>query len=403
VNTTRRALLRNGLFAGAALGTSSGWLACATSSNAPGNAPARASPKSLLILGGTGFLGPQLVEAARARGHRLTLFNRGKTRPELFATAPDIEMLQGDRDGRLGALEGRKWDAAIDTSGYFPRLVKMSAELLAPNLRHYVFISTISVYGDLSKAGIDESAPLARNDDPTIEKVTAESYGALKALCEQAAEASMPGRVTNIRPGLIVGPEDPTDRFTYWPVRIDRGGEVLAPGDGLDPVQFIDARDLAEWTIHLIDRGVTGTFNALGPGQVFPMKDLLAACASASPGKATLTWVPTAFLEKRKVSPWSDMPAWIPRGDSPPGAMPVRNDRAVGHGLKFRSAEVTVRDTLAWWRTLPPPATPGEKEHPFKRSARLRAGIAPEREAEVLTAWHAEGARSSAPAGGAKP
>ncbi|HZA14224.1 MAG TPA: NAD-dependent epimerase/dehydratase family protein [Myxococcaceae bacterium] len=383
---------------GAALGTSSSWLSCATSSSASGNGSARPTPKSLLILGGTGFLGPQLVEAARGRGHRLTLFNRGKTRPELFAGAANIEMLQGDRDGKLGALEGRKWDAVIDTSGYFPRVVKMSAELLAPNVRQYVFISTISVYADLSadvsKAGIDESARLARIDDPTIEKVTPQSYGALKALCEQAAEASLPGRATILRPGLIVGPEDPTDRFTYWPARIDRGGEVLAPGDGIDPIQFIDARDLAAWTIELIDRGVTGTFNALGPSGVFPVKDLLAACVSVNPGKATLTWIPTAFLEQQKVSPWSDMPVWIPRGDSPPTAVPVRNDRALGQGLKFRPVEVTVRDTLAWWKSLPAPAPAGEKEHPFKRTARLRAGISPEREAEVLTTWRASAGAS---------
>jgi 2'-hydroxyisoflavone reductase len=355
----------------------------------------RSVPKSILILGGTGFLGPQLVEAARARGHTLTLFNRGKTRPELFANAKDVEVLHGDRNGQLDALKGRSWDAAIDTSGYFPRLVKMSAELLAPNLAQYVFISTISVYAEMGKPEIDENAPLAMIQDSTIEKVTAESYGALKALCEQAAEAALPGRTTTIRPGLIIGPEDPTDRFTYWPVRIDRGGEVLAPGDGLDPVQFIDVRDLAEWTIQLIEARTPGIFNALGPRQVFPMRNLLAACASASPGKATLTWVPTAFLEKHKVEPWSDIPAWIPRGDAPSSAMPYKNDRALRQGLKFRPVEVTVKDTLAWWKTLPPPAQSGEKEHPFRRSARMRAGIEPAREAEVLAAWHAE--RSQAP------
>ncbi|HYX91131.1 MAG TPA: NAD-dependent epimerase/dehydratase family protein, partial [Myxococcaceae bacterium] len=278
----------------------------------------------------------------------------------------------------------------IDTSGYVPRLVRMSAQLLAPNVAQYVFISTISVYAEMGKPGIDESAPLATIQDPTIEKVTAESYGALKALCEQAAEAAFPGRTTTIRPGLIVGPEDPTDRFTYWPVRIERGGEVLAPGDGLDPVQFIDVRDLSEWTIQVIERRTIGIFNALGPRGVFPIKDLLDACVSASAAKPALTWVPTAFLEKHRVAPWEEIPVWIPRGDSPPSAMPYRNDKAVREGLTFRPVEVTVKDTLAWWKTLPTPVNPGEKEHPFRRSARLRTGVDPAREAEVLAAWHAE-------------
>ncbi len=351
----------------------------------------RVRPLSILILGGTGFLGPQLVEAARARGHELTLFNRGKTRPELFAHAPEIELLQGDRDGKLEALAGRKWDAVIDTSGYVPRLVKMSAELLAPNVGHYVFISSISVYGDLSKPGIDESAKVATIADPTIEKVTNESYGALKALCEQAAEAAMPGRVTNIRPGLIVGPEDPTDRFTYWPVRIAAGGEVLAPGDGLDPVQFIDVRDLAAWTVHAIEEKQHGTFNAVGPAGVLPMKALLEACVQASPeAKATLTWVPAPFLEKQKVSAWGDMPVWMPREANPPDAPLIDSGKAIGLGLKFRPVSETVKDTLAWWRSLPPAAPAGQKEDRFHRTARLRAGISPEREREVLAAWKAE-------------
>jgi 2'-hydroxyisoflavone reductase len=256
----------------------------------------------------------------------------------------------------------------------------------------YVFISTISVYAEMGKPWIDESAPLATIQDPTIEKVTAESYGALKALCEQAVEAAFPRRTTIIRPGLIVGPEDPTDRFTYWPVRIDRGGEVLAPGDGLDPVQFIDVRDLSEWTIQLIERRTIGIFNALGPRDILPIKDLLDACVSASAAKPALTWVPTAFLEKNRVAPWEDIPVWIPRGESSPSAMPYKNDKAVREGLTFRPVEVTVKDTLAWWKTLPPPAAnlPAEKEHPFRRSARLRTGLDPAREAEVLAAWHAE-------------
>jgi 2'-hydroxyisoflavone reductase len=212
-------------------------------------------------------------------------------------------------------------------------------------------------------------------------------YGALKALCEKAAEAAMPGRVTNIRPGLIVGPDDPTDRFTYWPVRVARGGEVLAPGDGTDPTQFIDARDLAAWTILAIERRHLGIYNAVGPTQPLPMRGLLETCAKASGADATLTWVDTAFLEKHNVQPWGDMPVWIPRDpgeDKSQGR--VSNARAVGLGMTFRPVEDTVRDTLAWWKTLP-----------AERTGKLRAGLAPEREREVLAAWHQEKGRAASP------
>jgi len=218
---------------------------------------AAAPPKKrILILGGTGFLGPATVEAARSRGHVLTLFNRGKTRPGLF---PDIETLHGDRDPNVGeglkSLEGRKWDAVIDNSGYFPRQVGASARLLAPNVGHYIFISSISVYADNSVEGLDESAAVATIADPNVEKITEQTYGALKALCEKACEQALPGRTTVVRPGYIVGPDDASGRFTYWPIRFDRGGEVLAPGAPQDPVQFVDVRDLGGWLITLVERG----------------------------------------------------------------------------------------------------------------------------------------------------
>jgi 2'-hydroxyisoflavone reductase len=335
--------------------------------------------KRILILGGTGFLGPQLVEAARARGHTVTLFNRGKTRPHLF---PDVEKLQGDRDPKNGeglkALEGRSWDAVVDTSGYVPRVVRASAELLAPNVGHYVFISTISVYKELPRPGMDEDAPLATVDDPTNENVR-EHYGALKALCEKAAEAAFPGRTTNIRPGLIVGPDDPTQRFSYWPVRVAQGGEVLAPGSGSDPVQFIDVRDLAEWTILTLENRDVGTFNATGPARPLTMKELLEACKQASQSNATFTWADAAFLEKHNVRAWMDMPVWVTPGGEMAGMSAVSNARAVARGLKFRPAVDTARDTLTWFNGLPP-----------ERQAELRkrAGLPPEREREVLAAWH---------------
>jgi len=334
----------------------------------------------ILILGGTAFLGPELVAAARARGHVLTLFNRGKTNPGLF---PDVEKLHGDRDGKLDALRGRSWDAVVDTSGYVPRIVRDSAELLAPAVERYLFVSTISVYAETIPPGSDETAPVATAPDPASEDVRA-NYGALKALCEKAAEAAMPGRVSVVRPGLIVGPGDPTDRFTYWPVRLARGGEALAPGDGRDPVQVVDVRDLADWMIRLVERRDAGVANAAGPVAPLDMAGMLEACGRASAVPVALAWVPWPFLEKQKVEPWSDMPVWIPAGTEGAGMASVSNARAVSKGLRFRSVEETARDTLTWWGALP-----GD------RRAKLRAGISPEREAAVLAAWRARAGRSA--------
>jgi len=358
---TRRTFLQSSLSAMAA-----------AAAGAPAS-PRAAEPtkkKRLLVLGGTAFLGPALVEAALARGHAVTLFNRGKTRPELF---PDVEKLHGDRDGKLEALRGRSWDAVIDTSGYAPRIVKTSAELLAPRVSSYLFVSSISVYRDDVKAGADESAPVQALEDPKTEDVRAH-YGALKAACERAAEAAMPGRVAAVRPGLIVGPEDPTDRFTYWPVRLDRGGEVLAPGDGSDPVQVVDVRDLGAWMIALAERGQTGTYNATGPAERLTLREMLERSREALGSKASLVWVPAAFLAGREVSPWSDLPAWVPAARS--GIAALSNARAVAQGLRFRPVAETARDTLAWW-----------KAQPADRRAKLRAGLSAEREREVLEAW----------------
>ena len=370
---TRRRFLE--LAAGSAAG-----LACAgPGAGGPSPAP-RAPGMRILILGGTAFLGPELVAAARARGHVLTLFNRGKTNPGLF---PDVEKLHGDRDGKLDALRGRSWDAVVDTSGYVPRIVRDSAELLAPAVERYLFVSTISVYAETIPPGSDETAPVATAPDPASEDVRA-NYGALKALCEKAAEAAMPGRVSVVRPGLIVGPGDPTDRFTYWPVRLARGGEALAPGDGRDPVQVVDVRDLADWMIRLVERRDAGVANAAGPVAPLDMAGMLEACGRASAVPVALAWVPWPFLEKQKVEPWSDMPVWIPAGTEGAGMASVSNARAVSKGLRFRSVEETARDTLTWWGALP-----GD------RRAKLRAGISPEREAAVLAAWRARAGRSA--------
>jgi len=346
-----------------------------------GSPPAAGSAggRSLLVLGGTKFLGPEVVEAALARGWPVTLFNRGKTNPQLF---PELEKLRGDRDPAkddgLKALQDRGWDAVVDTSGYVPRHVAASASLLAPTCRQYLFVSSISVYADFSRPGMDETAPVGRLEDETVEKVDGETYGPLKALCERAAEQAMPGRTTVIRPGLIVGPHDPSDRFTYWPVRVARGGEVLAPGSASDPTQIIDVRDLAAFIVLALEKNRTGVFNATGPKDPLPIGDLLASCRRVSGSDASFTWVDATFLEEQKIAAWSDMPVWVPPTGEMEGFARVSIRRALAAGLAFRPLDETVRDTLAWWKT-----------EPEERRRTMRAGITAEREAEVLAAWKA--------------
>jgi len=335
------------------------------------------SRESLLILGGTSFLGPRIVEAALAEGWTVTLFNRGRTNPILF---PELETLHGDRNGDLKSLAGRRWDCVVDPSGYLPRLVRDSATVLKDAVKQYIFISTISVYADTSRPGMDETTPVGRLEDESVEQVTGEAYGPLKALCEKAADAVLPGRVTVIRPGLIVGPGDPTDRFTYWPARLSRGGEVLAPGSPGDPVQVIDVRDLSEWVVRTARDGTTGAFNAVS--SPFGMGHLLEVCKAASGSDAMFTWADVSFLADQKVEPWSDMPAWVPPTGDTAGLGRVSNARATAKGLTFRPIEATVRDTFAWWKALPDD----------RRNA-LRAGLSPEREAVVLRTWHARPGR----------
>ena len=324
----------------------------------------------LLILGGTVFLGRHIVDVALRRGHAVTLFNRGRRNPDLF---PEVEKLRGDRDGGLDALRGRRWDAVIDPSGYVPRLVRASAELLADAVGHYTFISSLSVYADNRRPGIAEDYPVGRLADASVEQITAETYGPLKALCEQAAEAALPGRVLTVRAGLIVGPHDPTDRFTYWPARLVRGGEVLAPGRPDYRVQFVDVRDLADWIVRGVEARLTGVFNATGPEGVLTLGELLEACR----GAARLTWVGEQFLLDQKVAPWSELPLWIPDSDPDSvGFSAFDCGKALAAGLTFRPLAETVRDTLAWAATRP-------ADHPW------RAGLTPEREAELLKLWHA--------------
>jgi 2'-hydroxyisoflavone reductase len=351
----------------------------ATTAPQPPPQPATSAAKTILILGGTNFIGPHIVEAARARGHTVTLFNRGKTHPGLF---PDLEKLHGDRDGHLEALAGRKWDAVVDPSGFVPRIVKASAELLAPNVKHYIFISTISVYGKEDKLDPDETLAVTTPPNPSNEAAR-ENYGGFKAQCEQAAEAAMPGRVANIRPGLIVGPGDPTGRFTHWPTRMADGGEVLCPGDGSTPTQWVDARDLAAWIIHVIETNTVGTFNALGPAKHVTMKTALDDVNHAAGDKATLVWVDAAFLDKHDVSGWSEMPMWLDNKGDMLGFGTLSNKRAVAAGLTFRPIGDTARDTLAWLKTLPDD----------ERAKRRSSGIARDKEAKVIAAWKAQAHR----------
>jgi 2'-hydroxyisoflavone reductase len=337
-----------------------------------------AKPLRILILGGTGFTGPAQVRYALNRGHKVTTFNRGKTHPgELPA---EVEQLIGDRNGKLGALKNRQWDVVIDNPTTLPAWVRDAAQVLKGNVQRYVFISTISVYGE-TKTAVDETAPTEKYEgaDPykeTIEAVRAsgyKTYGPLKAVSEKEAEKWFPGKTLIIRPGLIVGPRDETDRFSYWPVRIDRGGEVLAPGDPKDPVQFIDARDLAEWTIRMVEKKETGIYNGTGPAKPLGIGGMLDEIKTAEKSNATFTWVAEDFLTQQKVEPWSDMPVWTGKESA---LARTKIDKALAKGLTFRPLGETARDTLAWFKSLPQ-----------DRQSKMRAGLTAEREAEVLTAW----------------
>ena len=336
--------------------------------------PAQADPLRVLILGGTGFIGPHQVRYALARGHRVTLFNRGQTNPQLF---PEVEKLRGDRDGDLEALKGREWDVVIDNSATIPRWVRDSAQLLKDRVGQYIYISTLSVYQGFPEPGMDETAPVRELADPTIEEVSGRTYGGMKVLCESEAERAFPGRATVLRPGLIVGPGDRTDRWTYWPVRIECGGEVLAPGDPTRLVRYIDARDVSEWCVRLAEDGVTGTFNTVGPRSHLSMAAMLYGIRAVLSNEISFTWVSEEFLAEHGVRAWSDMPAWLPR-EGNEGYGSVSRDRAIANGLMFRPLAVTARDTLDWWNSLP-------KE----RRSNPRAGLPAERERQVLAEWHA--------------
>jgi 2'-hydroxyisoflavone reductase len=322
----------------------------------------------VLILGGTIFLGRHILDAALAAEHEVTIFNRGRHHARLPLA---VERLYGDRDGNLSALAGRQWDAVIDTCGYVPRIVRAAARQLADAAPHYAFISTISVYRNLAVAGIDESAPVAALEDAATEEITGHTYGPLKAACERVVAEAYPTGALCIRPGLIVGPHDPTDRFTYWPSRVARGGRVLAPGHPEREVQFIDVRDLAEWIVRMVERRRTGTFNATGPTRPLTMLGLLEACRAACGSDATFVWLEDEFLTEQGVHPYTEAPLWVPGTHDT-----VDCSRATGEGLILRLLEETIQDTLTWDRSRP-------------AAAARNAGFRPEREEELLSAWSA--------------
>lgn len=375
---SRRTFLRVAAVSGGALGLglATNLDAFAANARAPHRAKQRAKLR-ILILGGTGFIGPYQVQYALDRGHALTLFNRGQTNPQLF---PGVERLKGDRASDLSSLEGREWDVVIDNSATDPTWVERSARLLAPRVKHYMFVSTRSVYFDTSRVPMTIDAPVFTRENTTVAAGRALPYGLSKALAEKEAQKYFPGRSTVVRPGLIVGPGDLTDRFTYWPIRIERGGEVLAPGDGSDPVQVIDARDLSEWMIRLAEQNAVGVYNAVGPKNPRSFAEFLYGIKAVTTSEATFTWVDADFLAANRVRAYQEMPVWQPARNGREGFARFDLTREIALSLTFRPLAVTARDTLDYYHA-----------QPAARQAQLAVGITAAREAEVLAAWHARG------------
>jgi len=333
---------------------------------------AAAKPLKVLIFGGTGFIGPHFVRELSAGGHKLTLFNRGKRNPGLF---PDVETLIGDRNvaGAHDVLKGREWDVVVDDSGYFPRQVQASTDVLKDHVQHYIYVSSISAYADLTPPGIDEDYKLATLDDPDAKEITDKNYGGLKAACEKIVEQTFGARQAIIRPTYIVGPGDHTDRFTYWPWRVARGGEMFVPGTPADPMQFIDVRDLADFARLCVEQRIPGRFNLCNPPGAVTMGDLLETSKRVTKANTKFHWASLKFLEENKLLDSGELTTWSPPTGEFAGASLVSSARAVARGLRFRSVETTVRDLLAW-----------HEQRPAEQKQKLRAGLTPEREAELL-------------------
>ena len=370
MNKNRRRFLQSSLLgtAVAAAGQMPGALAQETdSTQASGGL-------KILILGGTGYIGPHMVREALRRRHDVTLFNRGKTNSGLFR---DLELLVGDRDNGLDALKDRSWDAVIDNSGYVPRHVTDSARLLSPSVSHYVFVSSISAYASFTDAN-DEDSPLATMPDESVEEVTGETYGPMKALCEQRVAAEMgEDRVTSLRPTYICGPGDHTDRFSYWPVRTMQGGEMLWPGTPQDKIQIIDVRDFANFVVDAVEQRISGTYNAVTPAGSYSMGELLADSMAVTGTTVDPTWVSAEFIEAHNLAERGAFPIWSPPTGQYARVAYVNGERAAARGLRNRPVKETARDVISWWKTLPE-----------QRTQKVRAGPSAEREAEVLSLWH---------------
>jgi 2'-hydroxyisoflavone reductase len=366
MNNSRRRFLQTSLLGGAAVATG-----CTPEVAVEAEPPAEPwRALKILVLGGTGFIGPHMVREALRRGHEVELFNRGRTNNDLF---PDLKHYVGDRDNGLAALEGGQWDVVVDNSGYVPRHVEDSARMLAGIVSRYLYISTISVYGDFNEPVTEDSA-VATLEDETTEEVTGETYGPLKAMCEKRVLAAMGDeRTTILRPTYICGPGDRTDRYTYWPVRTMRGGEMLWPGTPEDDIQIIDVRDLANFTIDCLEKNISGTFNTCTPAGAFKMGDMLADCLAVTAADMHPTWTSTEFLNEQGMR----LPIWEDPNGEMASLLRVESTRAEAAGLEFRPTRETARDTLSWWKTLP-----------ADRTAALRAGPSAEREAELLDLWH---------------
>lgn len=374
--TDRRTFLKLSAMAGGAFG-----LGLLDKVSAKDKAP---KPLRILILGGTGFTGPFQVRYALERGHKVTVFNRGRTHPGELPK--EAEQLLGDRNGQLDALKGRTWDVVIDIPATLPVWVRDAASILKGNADRYVYISSTAVYADVSKTGIEETAPLAKYTGADAMKETNATmrasnfalFGPLKAQSEAEAEKWFPGKTLVVRPGYIVGPGDESDRFTYWPVRVERGGEMLAPGHASDPIQIIDARDLAEWIIRMVEQGTVGAFNAVGPKSKLTMGAMLNSIKSTTKSDARFTWVEDDFLREQNII--DNIPIWASTKGTEIGYLTTNGQKAISHGLTFRPLPDTVRATLEWFRKQTP-----------ERQIRMRAGIRAEQEAKVLAAWHAKG------------
>ncbi len=374
MNNDRRRFLKASLLGGAAVA------AGCTPEAAPEQeeAPQAFSPLKILVLGGTGFIGPHMVREALRRGHEVSLFNRGRTNNELF---PDLKLYKGDRNSGLQSLEGGNWDVVVDNSGYVPRHVEDSARLLSSVVSHYLYVSTISVYA-VSAAPITEESPLATMEDETVEEVTGETYGPMKGLCEQRVLTEVGAdRTTILRPTYICGPGDRTDRYTYWPVRTLRGGEMLWPGTPEVDIQIIDVRDFANFTVACVEQKTPGIFNTVTPLRSFKMGDLMEDSLAVTGSDMAPVWVDKAFISENEVADGGGLPIWEhPDGEYAPLSL-VDGSRAVAAGLKNRPTRETARDTISWWKTLP-----------ADRSDNLRAGLSAEKEADLLRSWHEQSA-----------